>query len=205
MAKSTVALSNDFNGRLHSLEYTRKKINQLFVGNQITRRDAEQVYQGLFLESVAAFESFIEDLFLALLTLKVKPNSYRTVPRVFFASRVIAMPVIFNGKYYDWLPYDRTKNRAKHFFKDGHPFTVLDQRDIDKTAEFLAIRNVIAHKSLHAKNQFENKVIGSTSLSPRERKVGAYLMGNFRSSPSQTRYEGLVLDMSSIFEKICLA
>lgn len=205
MAKGALALSNDFKTRLHSLECTRKKINELFTINQITRRDAEQVYQGLFLEAVAAFERYIEELFLGLLTKKIKPKSSKTVARVFFTSRIIAMPVVFNGSYYDWLPYGKTTKRAKHFFKDGHPFTVIGQSDIEKIAEFLAIRNLIAHKSAYAKKQFEDKVIGSTSLSPRERKVGAYLMGVFRTSPPQTRYEDLVLTMASIFEKICIS
>jgi len=117
MAKGALALSNDFKTRLHSLECTRKKINELFTINQITRRDAEQVYQGLFLEAVAAFERYIEELFLGLLTKKIKPKSSKTVARVFFTSRIIAMPVVFNGSYYDWLPYGKTTKRAKHFLE----------------------------------------------------------------------------------------
>lgn len=115
------------------------------------------------------------------------------------------MPVVFNGPYYDWLPYDRTSKRARHFFKDGYPFTVLNQDDTNKIDGFLAIRNVIAHKSTFAKKRFEEKVIGSTSLPPRERKVGGYLVGNLRSSPPQTRYENLIIEMATIFEKICIS
>ena len=67
----------------------------------MTRRDIEQIHQGLFLEAVAAFERFIEDLFLDLLTKKATPYSSKTIPRVFFSSRAVAMPVVFNGLYYD--------------------------------------------------------------------------------------------------------
>lgn len=205
MAKATATLSKDFRTRLHSLEFTRKKLDILFSSGSITRRDIEQVYQGLFLESVAAFESFIEELFLSLLTKKVPPRSNKTVPKVIFTSRSTAIPIVFSGKFYDWLPYLRTSERAEHFFKNGHPFSVLTPSDLSKTEEFRLIRNVIAHKSNYAKKQFEDKVIGSTLLSPRERKVGAYLVGHFRSSPPQTRYENLIIDMMLIFEKICLA
>src|SRR3989344_5155784 len=205
MAKRAAAISIDFRARLNSLEYTRKKISKLFIDGRIARRDVEQVYKGLFLEATVAFESFIEDLFLGLLTNRILPNSSFTAPKIVFSSRAVAMPIIFNGLYYDWLPYEHTRKRAKHFFKDGYPFTVLASDDSDKIESFLCIRNAIAHKSTHAKKKFEDKVIGSTSLPPRERKVGAYLSGNFRSSPQQTRYESLILDMASIFEKICVA
>jgi len=205
MAKSTATLSNDFRTRLHSLEFTRKKLDILFSSGSITRRDIEQVYQGLFLESVAAFESFIEELFLGLVTGQVNPRSTRTSPKVIFASRSTAMPIVFAGRYYDWLPYNRTSDRAEHFFKNGHPFSVLLSSDINKTDEFRLIRNAIAHKSDYAKKLFEKSVIGPTALAPRERRVGAYLVGRFRSSPPQTRYENLIIDMAEIFEKICVS
>ena len=205
MAKGTVTLSDDFKTRLHSLEFTRKKLDTLFSGGLVTRRDIEQVYQGLFLESVAAFESFIEELFLGLLTGQVNPHSSRTILKVEFTSRTIAMPIVFAGKFYDWLPYKRTTERAEHFFKNGHPFSILDPDDIDKTEKFRFIRNAIAHKSDYAKKLFEEQVVGLTALSPRERKVGGYLVGNFRSSPRQTRYENLVIDIASVFEKICMS
>ncbi len=205
MAKSTAAISTDFKKRLNSLEYTRKRIDKLSIDGLITRRDIEQIYQGLFLEATAAFESSVEKLFLGLLTKKITPNSTRTIPKVFFSSNAIAMPIIFNGPYYDWFPYYKTLQRANHFFKNGHPFTVLNRSDEDKIEIFLIIRNTIAHKSAHAKKRFEVNVIGSTTLSPRERRVGTYLTSNFRSSPQQTRYKNFILSMASIFEKICLA
>jgi len=205
MAKSTATLSNDFRTRLRSLEFTRRKSDILFSSGSITRRDIEQIYQGLFLESVAAFESFIEELFLGLLTGRVNPRSTRTSPKVIFTSRSTAMPIVFAGRFYDWLPYSRTSERAKHFFKNGHPFSVLTSIDINKTDEFRFIRNAIAHKSDHAKKSFEKLVIGPTALLPRERRVGAYLVGHFRSSPPQTRYENLIIDMAEIFEKICMS
>lgn len=205
MAKSTATLSDNFKTHLHSLEFTRKKLDILFSSGLVTRRDIEQVYQGLFLESVAVFESFIEELFLGLLTGQVSPYSSKTIPKVRFTSRTTAMPIVFAGKFYDWLPYKRTIERAEHFFKNGHPFSILDYDDVDKTEKFRFIRNAIAHKSDYAKKLFERQVIGSTALSPRERKVGGYLVGNFRSSPRQTRYENLIIDMASVFEKICIS
>ncbi len=205
MAKSTITLSDDFKTRLHSLEFTRKKLDILFSRGLVTRRDIEQVYQGLFLESVAAFESFIEELFLGLLTGQVARHSSKTAPKVEFASRTTAMPIVFAGKFYDWLPYTRTIERSEHFFKNGYPFSILNSDDKDKTEKFRFIRNAIAHKSDYAKKLFERQVIGSTALTPRERKIGGYLVGNFRSSPRQTRYENLIIDMASIFEKICIS
>ena len=203
MAKNTASISNDFNGRLRSLEYTRKKLASLFLDGLVTRRDLEQVYQGLFLEAVAVFESCIEQLFMGLLTNQITAYSNRSLPKVNFLSRATAWPIVVGGRFYDWLPYSRTIEHAKCFFKDGHPFTALDNNEVEKTEEFRIIRNVIAHRSDYAKKQFEAKVIGSTALSPREKKVGAYLSGNFRLSPPQTRYENLVINMASIFEKIC--
>lgn len=203
MAKSAASTSGDFRTRLRSLEYTRNKLHKLFLTGQITRRDIEQVYQGLFLEAVAAFESHIELFFIGLLSKSIDPHSRLTVSKATFSSRSTAMPIVVGSRFYDWLPYSRTRERAEHFFRNGHPFSVLDASEADKTEEFRFIRNAIAHRSDHAKQQFEKNVIGPTSLSPRERRVGGYLAGNFRSSPPQTRYESLTIDMATIFEKIC--
>jgi len=206
MAKSTESLSNLFTSRLQSLEFTRKKVNYLFSKKRIVRRDIEQIYQGLFLESVAGFEHYVEDLFLGLATKKIIPHSQRTALKVSFSSGQTARAVIFgNNKYCDWLPYNRTIERAEKYFKEGHPFSIINSSEEAEIKNFVYIRHAIAHKSEHAKKQFEDKVIGSTSLSPRERKVGAYLFGSFRSSPSQTRYENLVIEMATMFEKICSA
>jgi len=205
MAKTTQSISDELKARLHSLEFTRKKVEQLSATGLITRRDIEQIYKGLFLESVAALESSIEDLFLGLLIGQITPRSTRTTSKIILSSRLAAQQIVFAGKFYDWLPYDRTTERAEHFFKNGHPFSILNNGDKAKTEEFRLIRNAIAHKSHHARKQFEDKVIGSTALTPRERKVGGYLVGSFRSSPRQTRYENLIIDMALIFEKVCMA
>ena len=81
MAKSAASTSGDFRTRLRSLEYTRNKLHKLFLTGQITRRDIEQVYQGLFLEAVAAFESHIELFFIGLLSKSIDPHSRLTVSK----------------------------------------------------------------------------------------------------------------------------
>ena len=50
----------------------------------IVRRDIEQIYKGLYLETVCSFERFLEDLFLGLLVGRITHPSSSVVPRVTF-------------------------------------------------------------------------------------------------------------------------
>lgn len=189
---------------LNYLESTRTKTETLMYNGEIVRRDIEQIYKGLYLEVVCSFEHFLEDLFIRLLTGRCRHPSSSVVPRVTFKSSKVARDVVLGGhNYVDWLPYNHTQQRANAFFRNGLPFTLLESRDKQIIDQICHIRNAIAHQSNHAKKQFDDKVIGTIPITPRDRTPAAFLRSKFRISPVQTRYENLLIEMAGMAIKLC--
>jgi len=204
MAKPTTSLANALVGHLKALEWTRSKMETLLTRGVIVRRDIEHVYEGLYLDAITSLENLIGELFLGLLTGRIVHSSSVVVPRVTFRSDRVARDIVFGGRnYVDWFPYRYTEQRAKAFFRSGIPFTTLDKADKARLENLLYIRNAIAHKSSYAKRKFEQEVIASLPLTPRERTPAGFLRSRFRITPIQTRYENLVTDLVSIALKIC--
>lgn len=217
MSKSPDTLSTELISHYKYINYTRKKMELLYTKKMIVRRDIEQVYTGLFLDTCTSFEMFIEALFLDLLVEnKLDVKSSYVSPKVFFKSRKIAQEIVFGTqKYLDWFPYHLTEKRAEAFFRKGRPFTSIN-RDADKkqadiknkqdkrTIEHVfIIRNAIAHNSDYSIKRFENELINNVTLPPREHTPSGFLRGKFRASPPQTRFEYFTLEISSIATKLC--
>jgi hypothetical protein len=152
------------------------------------------MYESLFLSCFTAFEVYIEDIFLSHL---IATHRTKAVPRVVIRSPAVAREVVTGPgrKYVEWLPYDRTIERAELFFRGGRPFSdapAAHRRIVDKAQ---LIRNVIAHRSRHSQAQFEKKVIAGAPLLPRERTAAGYLRGLASGSPPLSRYENYVASL----------
>ena len=203
MAKPAISLAHKFIGHLKYLEKTRAKMEKLLTTNAIVRRDIEQVYAGLYLEAITSLERLIENLFIGLLVGRIAPGSSEIITRVSFKSDRVAHNVVFGGRnYVDWFPYHHTGQRARAFFRNGLPFTSLERTD-RKIERLLYIRNTIAHKNSHSERIFEQKVIGTLPLMPREKTPSGFLRSIFRTAPVKTQYENLVEEMASVALKLC--
>lgn len=204
MVTSSLVLTSSFSGHMSTLNAIRRKMEKLFLNDQIVRRDIEQVYIGLYIDAVTSFERKIEELFIGLLVGRIVHPSSNVSSRITVGTDKIAKEVLLNGKrrYLDWFPYDLTQDRAKIYFKKGKPFQ-LESVDIDTINGIIYIRNLIAHKSEHSKKKFLKNVIGTLSISAREKTPAGFLRGIYRSSPLQTRYEYYVSEMLTIVSKLC--
>ncbi len=185
-ASNTKSLLASFTSRIRTLNSTRQKVDSLAKAGQLSRRAAEQMYESLFLNCFTAFEVLIEDVFLAHL---VSRTASKAVPRLTIKSLPIARELVVGPgkKYADWLPFDRTIERANLFFRGGRPFADAPEahRALVDKAQF--IRNLIAHRSRHSQEQFETKVIAGAPLPPREKAPAAYLRGLTSGTPPLTR------------------
>lgn len=199
MLKNSSDLSDELGNKFRALDDTRIKITNLSVRKLISRQVMTHLYEGLFLSAQVAFEGFIEELFIGLLVDgKGLISSRRNiVPRIKVTTYKIAREIVFGAdrQYIDWLPYNRTIKLAEIYFRSGIPFSQLSQPQKDYLHKCHVIRNAIAHKSRFSINKFEEVVIGSTPLPPKERTPAGYLGGNFRLAPAQTRYENLIAQM----------
>jgi len=176
-----------------------ENIDSLVIGGLLSQDAADRMYEALFLSAHVAIEGFIEELFLGLLIKNrgVQSSRVDVKPRVDVRSHRVARELITGAgrKYVDWLPYDRTVDLAKLFFRGGRPFDDLSQAQKTLLSRGHTIRNAIAHRSRYSLSQFERYMIGSTPLPPKERHPAGYLRGLFRTSPAQTRFSNLLAQL----------
>lgn len=205
MSRLSSALTKDLITRLDSLDKTRVKMEKLFNDKSLSRRDVEKVYEALYLRSITFFEGFIEELFLGLLTKRLRPSLRGVVARVDLKSDIVAREIVFAGRpYVDWFPYKkRTEELAKIYFRGGRPFTLLDDRDKGDITNMMKIRNVIAHQSTSSLKTFQEDIISKNhGLLPREKTAAGFLRNQFRTSPDQTRLELYQFRIVEIAKKV---
>lgn len=204
MPSKTEALSNELVGHLRYLEFTRKKLEILLMNGDVVLRDVNQVYIGLYLEVMTSFERFIEDLFFGLLSGKFRDMPRSVKPFISITNKQTLRNIVLAGQNYaTWFPYNNTENKARLFFREGLPFTMLNPTDKDLIIECLRIRNAMAHKSRYALSVFERNVLANKNLMSKERTPVGYLRSEFRVSPRQTRYEYYLGRIADIARKLC--
>ncbi|MEM4986654.1 hypothetical protein V8G57_04540 [Collimonas sp. H4R21] len=151
------------------------------------------------MEAFVSFERFVEDLFLGYVAGRISMPTRNVKAKMSFPSAIIAEKVVFGGdKYIDWIPYDRTTDRAEIFFKDGKPFSTLTKPQKEMLRQLHQVRNALAHRSDHSLDVFTRLVVGSAPLSPHERKPAGFLRSILRVSPTQTRLENYLFEMLTI-------
>lgn len=202
MPRQAKKLSLKFTKRAHQLNGVRKKMEKLFINGELDVVDVEEVYAGLFLDIFTEFEALIENLFLGLLSGELYAVANPVKKTIFIKPVSKIREVVFAGKpYLDWLPYrECTIPRAKRFFHNGIPFTILnDLQNIDLKRYHL-IRNALAHKSDSATKKFEESIRGLPLL-PEEKTPCGYL----RSIPHhrQTQYKIAVVNLQVIANTLC--
>lgn len=140
------------------------------------------MYEGLFLQSVVAFELLIEEMFLGLVTGRIAhPRPVK--PLVIFPSVAAAKKIVTRDRYVDWLPYDNLKRNSEVYFVVGkNPFSDCPGHHSREINKAYIIRNYIAHKSDHSRRVFEREVVSPTLLPPGQRD----LLGYFRFMHSST-------------------
>jgi hypothetical protein len=197
-------LARNFIEQAEALESTRVKLEDLLARGEIDLDDIEHVYCGLYLEAFTSFEALLEDLFFGLILGDLISSKSDVVLRVSILPATIAQEIVLAGKsYIEWLPYkENTIRKANIYFQGGYPFTRLEDNDKFSLSRFHSIRNAIGHKSDHARKKFENDVLRSLTLTPRERKPGGFLRSIFRR-PSQTQYQISIEELKAIASKLC--
>jgi hypothetical protein len=183
--------------RLRATEEARAKIEILVTSKVMTRREAERVYEGLFMRAITTLEAFFEELFyLTVLGESGHPKS-RAWPRADFRSRAVLSEFVLGGRdYVDWLPYGSVETRASVYLRKGRPFSDLSDGQKSKIKQWHLTRNAIAHPGRHAREQFRAKVIGEMTLLPHEKTPAGFLRS--RLQPNLLRFESILGDMRAI-------
>jgi len=195
----------EFLRALRGLDYTRTRMERLFSEKRIVLRDLHSVYEALFIKACCSFEAFLEGQFFAILEEKANYKKGRNVVlRMMPKSSGALRDILLQGdSYLTWVPFSHTEERAKLYLQGGRPFSDLSGGDRARIKTVHLIRNAIAHRSDHARKQFDEKVIGEMALLPGERKPAGFLRSQVRASPVIIRFEVYMQELAAIAQSLC--
>jgi hypothetical protein len=205
MPKRSRTLHTEFQRKVQALDLTRRNFEKAFANHLISDTDIIQGYAGLYLDLFTEFEGLIENLFIGVLSGTVSPDNPDVVRKVSIKPVSESASVIMGEKrsHLDWLPYgDNTIKRANLYFRDGKPFTLLNDMQKNEIANYHKIRNAIAHKSKSARNDFLTIIAGLTLL-PVEKTPQGYLRNVPNASANETQLEIISDKLVAITHRLC--
>lgn len=188
--------------KLKEYDQYRARHDELFSDRHIRKSYMSLAYEMAFLSGFVAFERFIEEQFLFLLLGKPLSTGRKAPRRIAPVSESIARSIVYGGRsYVDWMPYERTSQRAEVFFREGYPFKRIDAADKQIIERMGAIRNAIAHQSAHAQKRFVEVVSTVLVLRPKERRPSVYLRSSFSAGVTHFENEmGSLIRISKILD-----
>jgi hypothetical protein len=204
MGKRSSTLLRTFRAKLINLEGIRQKYESLFADGGLALDDIYQGYSGLYLDLFTEFESFLESLFIGLLTGEYYSCDPAIKRKVRFVPSSMSVEVLYSGRsYLDWMPYpDHTIPRGNRFFENGLPFTKVTQPEKHRLNNLHIIRNAIAHKSPKAQSEFQ-VLISNLTLLPHERTPAGYLRSIPNRASGDTQFQIAAQNLGGICTLLC--
>ena len=177
-------MASDFQGEIHSLQLLTATATP-----SLSTAGRARLSEAIFVKAFTEFESFLEELFFAIVTGATRLDG--ATPRLRIRNAALARDLATGearSGYLSWLPLGDTMRRAERFLVDGEPFARLDRRstirnDLDRAQK---VRNATAHKSADAHAKFQRAVNGSYATS------GDYLISR---SGSKSTCESILDDL----------
>jgi hypothetical protein len=177
-----------FQKEIRKIENFRNTSDKLYKARQISDRHIEYVYEMCFLSAFIGLEAFFETAFINMMCDRHRPSGVRFRRKIEFKSPSVAREALYDGKsYLDLFPINHMERKATIFFTSGLPFTSLSKADKKDIEFYLAIRNLIAHKSIGAEKQFQRILVTRATLPPSQHTAARFLRSFF--SASTTRFE----------------
>jgi hypothetical protein len=165
---------------------------------QPSEKARQRMLESIFLNGITEFESFLEDVFLAAVSGRIRPGS--TKPVVGLRNPDIARSLILRPRetYLDWMPIERCLERADRFLVDGQPFSRFATRPAIKQRlkAASAVRNAVAHKGMGAQTRFRQMTSG------KYRSPGEYLAAKLGAG---TVCEGFLDDFVRYGRSLCVS
>ena len=206
MARPTGDIADRVAQRARGIDDFVHKLELLYQNRttppRLTRTDMERAYTGAFLSFISFFENSWEDLFFGLLMGRLEhPRAVQ--PLVSIKSSGVARRVVIGrtSGYIDWLPADRSIERANLYLSQGRPFSDMSATDKGTVKRYMTIRNALAHDSKFAMERFKKEVIQQRALPPAERRPAGYLRGTH--AVGQTRMNLAMAEMNLVMRRLC--
>ena len=187
--KPAANIAESLKSYARSTESYVDRLERLNQAGRLSNRDVTRTYEGAFLSFHTSLERHIERLFLALVMARVLPTGTETKSLVRIADHRVAHAVICGDRpYADWLPLNKTKQRASVYLSRGKPFDRLKPVDIQVFDRMQVIRNAVAHQSHHAIRSFRRVLIEGQGIPLVEQSPAGYLRGSHTAGQSRLSY-----------------
>jgi hypothetical protein len=143
----------------------------------ISRNRRDNMTEMAFLRAFLAWEVFVEESFVLYLAGQRAPRGRALRRHAFPPNLKTAMEwVIPEGRTYaSWTIPAHVTNRAERFFRGGLPYAPVLRANQHLLEEARIIRNAIAHRSMSARDKFENLVRTKLGFLPPNTTVGSFL------------------------------
>lgn len=137
----------------------------LLLKGKVSDLTIDRLIEHLFLKAIVAFETFLEQYFLELVCTRYAPKGITVTRLVTFQSEHAAKDFLCEGRdFATWLPYGDTEARAKRFFAEGRPFTLVDASLKVFITRAYTVRNHAVHSSASARERFLKTVYPNSTI-----------------------------------------
>jgi hypothetical protein len=178
------------------------RLEGLHAKGFLSSRDVTRAYEGAFLTYYTGLERHLERLFMGLVMARVTPSGRKTRALVQIASDRTARKVVSGDRAFaDWLPIDKTTQRAARFLSGGRPFDRLRPVDLEVFERMHVIRNAVAHRSSHAGKRFKKQLIEGQGIPRYQQTPAGYLRG--AHAPGQSRLSYFMAQGVDAVDRIC--
>jgi hypothetical protein len=183
-------LTESFQNHIDTLYGCVARLELQLVNRKVSITDVELLYSSAFLSACARWEGFLEGSLIEASCGQASSlkGNYRHAE---FRSRsVLRNLLLFPDKDYISLPsVKHATAMASLLINEGRPFSQISEPNRTYIQQAGWIRNAIAHQSDFSLRIFRDKVPGVSSLPRNRRLPGTFLRREFRTSPSQRRFE----------------
>jgi hypothetical protein len=161
-----------------------------------------------FMNTVAAWEEFVQSTFIRYMAGAASGNGYRPRLRVGPCSSLRHAGQIltrrtdfdFESDFITWSSWGEVMNRATLFFEEGRPFSSVIERDRQRLKDAVTIRNRVAHASSKSRAEFIKVAKLHLGQQPRSKLRQGYTVGqllleqpkSFSSSSARSYFEAYV-------------
>jgi hypothetical protein len=181
-------ISSAVNIFLAVFQYTEK--DRIYAGIQgeepLHPAQVKRIIAFSFTQVISAWEQFIQDSFMRYMIGASSPSGYKPQLRIGPCKSYIHAWQVLTGKigfdpdrdFIGWTSWQIITDRAKIYFEEGHPFTLLGQPDTQRIADAVALRNRVVHGSSRCIEKFKKVAKEHLRLSVEDKLNPGYGVGD---------------------------
>jgi len=135
------------------------------------------IVEWAFVRIHAAWESFLENCFIAYMLGLQTISGFAPVRYVFPKDEQHALGMILAGReYFPWTAPDALRRQSLLCFQDGHPFRQILDEATTELQEMNTVRNSVVHRSRAAVEKFKSLVRDKMLTAPPDVTPASFLL-----------------------------